>query len=52
MGRVDRQERGRLWAWIYLALFGGDGTECDETETGRKAARDTGDEPAGERPGE
>ncbi|MFC6940563.1 hypothetical protein ACFQE8_11410 [Salinirubellus sp. GCM10025818] len=47
MGRANRRERGRLWAWICLALFDG-----DEIESGPGAARDTEDEPADDRSGE
>jgi hypothetical protein len=52
MGRGNRRERGRLWAWIYLALFGGGETEREETGDDPGTARDAGNESAGERSGE
>jgi hypothetical protein len=34
VGRSPRETRGRLWAWVYLAVFGqaADGTEADARE--------------------
>lgn len=46
MRKTPRSQRARLWAWLYVQLFGTpDDTEDDDSETFRKAIRPTDTRP-------
>ena len=51
MTETPRSQRARVWAWLYVQLFGTSEDDSDDTSNGaREAAQQTTQETADEEP--